>query len=112
MVHRLVFLYHHGWLPTELDHINGNRSDNRIENLRPVTREQNMGHRGRPRNNKSGFKGVHWVNRDQCWRAKCVRKFLGDFGSPEEAARAYDAYALKHYGEQFAVLNFPRQEAT
>ncbi|RYE96053.1 MAG: hypothetical protein EOO77_41705 [Oxalobacteraceae bacterium] len=92
----------------DVDHINGNRLDNTRVNLRAVTRQQNMMNMG-PRSNKaSRFKGVglHKVGR---WNARITvdgkNLHLGMFDHEEDAARAYDAAAIIHYG-QFARLNF------
>lgn len=56
--HRLVFFIHHGYMPKEIDHINGNRSDNRIENLREATHSQNICNIKKPKNNTIGCKNV------------------------------------------------------
>jgi hypothetical protein len=94
----------------EVDHDNGNRLDNRRENLRPATKSQNMSNRGPFLNNKSGFKGVCWHKRRQKWIAQIhvsgKRTHLGYFDDPIAAARAYDAAALELHGA-FARLNFP-----
>lgn len=95
------------------DHKNGNGLDNRRDNLRPATRSQNCGNR-RTVVNKSGFKGVSWASKDKKWRARIgvsgKALFLGTFATADEAAHAYDAAALKHFGE-FARLNFPPKAA-
>lgn len=89
---RLAWLYTHGdWPKNEIDHINGNPSDNRIENLREATRSENGANRAIHKNNKSGFKGV--TKKRNKWTA-CVainkKRFrLGSFDSPEEAHAAY-----------------------
>ena len=94
----------------EIDHINGNRLDNRRANLRPCTHKNNMANR---RTNKDrAYKGVINVKRlsGKPWRAYITEhgKFvsLGYFASPQEAARAYDAAARRIFGA-FAALNFP-----
>lgn len=56
--HRLIFLMHHGWLPPQIDHINGNPSDNRIENLRAATASTNGCNRTMRRDCGSGVKNV------------------------------------------------------
>jgi hypothetical protein len=99
--HRLAWLYVHGTRPKELDHINGDRTDNRISNLRPVTRSQNNVNSGLQRSNKSGFKGVSWDNARQKWAARIstgIRyAFLGYFDTKESASTAYqDAAAICH----------------
>lgn len=96
----------------EVDHINHNGLDNRRSNLRLCTQQQNSGNT-RPRsNNKSGFKGVSWNATAKKWMAVIQfngeHTYLGIFSDPKDAARAYDAAALKSYGE-FAWLNFPEE---
>jgi len=56
--HRLIFLYHHRYMPKYLDHINNDRHDNRIENLRAVSARQNQHNRSINKNSTSGVKGV------------------------------------------------------
>ena len=104
--HRLAWLYMFGRLPLFIDHINCDRGDNRLCNLRECERSQNQANRGKQANNTSGFKGVtrhqgKWMGRVNL-RGKAYR-FSG-FDKPEEAAAAYDAAALKIHGE-FARTN-------
>ena len=99
-VHHLVWFYHHGNFADELDHINRDRSDNRIENLRPCTHSQNLGN-SRARVHK--YKGVTFCKTTQKWRAQ-LNGHLGRFDTIEEAALAYNKAAKEHYGE-FAKLN-------
>lgn len=68
--HRLIFMLHHGYLPPEVDHINGDRQDNRIENLRAANRSENQCNRGALANNTSGYPGVSWHKKSKAW---CVR---------------------------------------
>lgn len=96
--HRLAWLYVHGKFPNgELDHINRNRSDNRIANLRLATRSENKQNRSMQRNNKSGYRGVHWNGRDRRWHAQIQldgkRHHLGSYQSSEDAYAAYCAAA-------------------
>lgn len=93
----------------DVDHINGNGLDNRKINLRVCTRSQNLQNKPR-RPGTSRFKGVYWNTRDLVWRAyisvnRSVTS-LGQFRDEVEAAKTYDAAALKHFGPQ-ARLNFP-----
>ena len=69
--HRLVWLWHYGYYPEhEIDHINRNRADNRIENLREATRTCNSRNSSIPCTNTSGVKGVYWNKWEQKWCAK------------------------------------------
>ena len=93
-----------------VDHRNGNGLDNQRANLRESTHAQNMANSRRRKDNTSGFKGVSQERRTGRWVAQIQRGghnfHLGTFGSPEDAARAYDAKAAELFGE-FARPNFP-----
>jgi hypothetical protein len=66
-VHKLIYMYHFGEMPQQLDHINQNTLDNRIENLRPATSSQNCANRSLFSNNTSGCRGVSWNKRNKKW---------------------------------------------
>ncbi len=66
--HRLVFLYHHGYMPACIDHVNGVRDDNRIENLRAATQQSNTYNARLRKDTTSGIKGVSWHKARQKWR--------------------------------------------
>lgn len=109
-MHRLIMNTPKGWCT---DHINGNKIDNRKSNLRICTTKQNARNRKPHYNNKSGYKGVSPSgNRGKPWRAKIYldgkTEYLGNFHTPEEAARVYDTRAKEEWGE-FAYLNFPHE---
>lgn len=71
LAHRLAWLYVYGyWTEHDLDHINRNKIDNRICNLRETSRACNMINTGHQKNNRSGVKGVHYYNQTKRWRAK------------------------------------------
>lgn len=107
-VHRLVFEMFHGYCPDYVDHIDGDRSNNRIENLRAATKVENGGNRKKESNTSSKYKGVSWIKAHQ----KCKSyiyiankpKHLGYFSDEEEAALAYNTEALQVFGE-FAKIN-------
>jgi len=105
---RMIYLWHQGYLPQCVDHINRIRTDNRIENLRSATRTQNRNNSGPNKNNRSGFKGVSPL-RSGRWVAVIRREgkqmHLGTFNSPKEAAQAYDK-ACKLFDKEFACPNF------
>lgn len=88
-VHRLIFMWHYGFMPEQVDHINGVRRDNHIENLRQATPSQNS--QNRKATSKSGFKGVHWHKQSSKWIASiCINKknvHLGSFVTKEDAAK-------------------------
>jgi hypothetical protein len=103
-VHRLVWLWVYGEWPTgEIDHINGIRNDNRITNLRSVTRNvNNQNLKKAQRNNRSsGLLGAY--KKKNRWQAQImingVGTTLGTFDTPEEAHAAYlQAKRLHHPG--------------
>jgi hypothetical protein len=101
--HRLVWLYATGAFPAlNIDHRDGNRSNNRLSNLREATTSQNNANARRNRTNKSGFKGVSWHKAAGRWRAQITMNgrvvHLGHFKKPEEAHAVYVTAATKHFG--------------
>jgi hypothetical protein len=65
--HRLIFLMFYGYMPKEVDHIDGNPLNNNIENLRPATRSEQLCNTGLRKNSKSGVKGVSWDSSRNKW---------------------------------------------
>lgn len=91
--HQVVFALVHGrWPSGEVDHINGNRGDNRPENLRECLDGENHRNKAKGRRNASGVLGVYWHKGAGKWaasiRSKGVREHLGLFASLEDAAAA------------------------
>lgn len=66
-LHRLIFLYCNGYLPKIIDHIDNDRSNNKVENLREVTQQQNCLNRVTHKNNKSGTKNVRFEKSTNKW---------------------------------------------
>ena len=96
-LHRIIFLYHHGYFPeTQVDHIDRNPLNNRIENLREVSQTCNSRNSGNPCTNTSGVKGVSWHNRISKWGVQIVvaerQRHLGYFPDFTEAV----AHRLAH----------------
>jgi hypothetical protein len=98
------------WPPNDVDHKNRIRWDNRFDNLRLCTKQQNAGNTSISVRNQSRYKGVSRTSGGK-WRASLKRDEktvnLGDFYSNLAAALAYDKAAFQHFGE-FANLNFPK----
>jgi hypothetical protein len=101
--HRLIFKMFHGYVPPIIDHIDGNPSNNKIENLREASHAQNMRNSQRPKNNTSGFKGVYFDKRNSNWVAQCVldgkKTHLGSFKDIHDAARAVTKFREENHKE-------------
>lgn len=102
LVHRVIWLLVYGeWPNGEIDHINGNRMDNRIKNLRVVNKSKNMHNRGMNRNNSSGYPGVSFHKASNKYQAQITVDskviHLGFFDSKEEAFLAYQLAKIKYH---------------
>jgi hypothetical protein len=104
--HRLAYKMYHGSDPVDMiDHIDCDKTNNRIANLRDATNTQNKRNTGLSKNNTSGIKGVgvNPCSRKNPWRAqieinnKCIN--LGSYKTKEEAALAYEKAAKEYFGE-------------
>lgn len=95
--HHIVWLMFRGAIPVgmEIDHINGNRSDNRIENLRLVTKAENARNRRLPVNNSSGEIGVQRRTHGT-YQVRVAGRHVGTFKTLEEAASARRRVAAAH----------------
>jgi hypothetical protein len=100
--HRLIFLMHHGYLPIEVDHKDGNKQNNRIENLRAATSSQNSFNKPKKSTNTSGVKGVNWDKGSSQWIARCEvdkkRYFLGRFDDIKEAEKVIVQFRNQYHG--------------
>lgn len=103
--HRLIWLYHYGEWPKEhIDHINGIKDDNRIENLRECTVQQNQFNK-KSWGKTSSHKGVSWGKQNKKWKAQYTHKsklyHVGYYTTEEEAAEAYRK-ATEHLHKDYA----------
>jgi hypothetical protein len=111
--HRIIWAMQTGeWPKAEIDHINGDRADNRWANLREATSSKNKTNRGSLKTSTSQYLGVCWDKGPMKWIA-CIKKdgknkFLGRYTCEIEAAKAYDRAARTVHGE-FARPNFPTE---
>ena len=96
----------------EIDHINGDTLDNRPENLREATRSENEMNKLPGKRNSSGIKGVSWEKRRSKWRAQITvngeYKYLGSFGTRDEAESAYIAASIEMHGG-FSIYHQKRE---
>ena len=104
--HRLAYYMYHNVDPSEkqIDHINGNRLDNRIKNLRLVTNQQNQFNRtSLNKSNTSGRTGVYWHKRQKKWQASIKTNskmtFLGYYTKKEDAIQARIEAEKKYFGK-------------
>jgi hypothetical protein len=100
--HRVAWaIYSGAWPESDIDHINGKRSDNRIANLRTATRQENGKNCAIGIKNTSGTIGVSWSSRDLVWTAQVNKngkqKHIGSFKNKDEAIQAR-AKANLEYG--------------
>lgn len=108
--HRLIWWLVHGSLPDRfIDHINGDKTDNRLANLRLATNAENTRNVGMRSHNKSGFKGVSWDKANRRWVAHATLNgrgyTLGRHSTREAAAQAYRNFAKQHHGEFYREQN-------
>lgn len=101
-LHRLAFLYMKGYIPDEVDHRDNNPTNNKWNNLREATKNENAHNCPVRKDNSSGYKGVTWDKKVKKWRARIAlngeRINLGYFDSKEEAHLAYKDAAVKMHG--------------
>ena len=106
--HQVAWFYVHRVWVKKLDHRNEVKSDNRIKNLRPATKAQNMQNITNQKSNRSGVRGVHWDKANGVWRVQVwvdnVCHSIGRFATLEEAKAARNEAAERLHGE-FANTN-------
>ena len=108
--HRLAWLYVHGrWPAEQIDHIDQNTSNNRLNNLREATASQNKANKSPRRNNLLGVRGVSREKGGRKFRAAITkdghRLYLGAFGTVKAASAAYQKAANKLFGEFASTIN-------
>lgn len=107
--HRLAWVFVYGYEPNfYIDHIDCNKLNNLISNLREANYFENAQNVGITKNNKSGYKGVSYFKRDNNWTAQCkylgVTYYLGRYKTAIEAKKVYDNFVLKH-NKDFANIS-------
>ncbi len=107
LLHRLAWFWVYGVWPIEVDHRDRVKTNNRIENLRVATRQQNLRNNDVQANNTSGVTGVSWHKKRKKWRATItVDSKLLDLGMFDALMLAQEARAqaeIKHFGDFRAV---------
>lgn len=101
--HRIAFYMYYGYLPNIIDHIDGVRTNNKIENLREATNAQNIMNSRIPKNNKSGYKGVCWKKDRKKWYATIIKDnkqfYLGSFLDIKAAVNKVQEARIALHGE-------------
>lgn len=105
-IHRLVYWLNTGEWPEEIDHLDGDKANNHISNLRPATRKQNSQNKNKQSNNTSGYVGVTFLTGKYRAQIKIDGKYYASYGyeTAEAAAVARDILTKLFYGE-FANFN-------
>lgn len=112
--HRIIFAIVYGEIPVgEVDHINGDRMDNRIENLRDVSSSENMHNSKKRKDNSSGFPGVTWYALCQKWRAQIMADkrqiHIGDFDDFEDAVQARKKAKIKYHPTSPEAIQYVKE---
>lgn len=108
----IMILEGHDIIGKEIDHINRNKLDNRVNNLRIATRHEQIRNRGKQNGTSSQYIGVYWHKKAKKWVASIrneysKRKHIGSYNNEEDAARAYDRELRKlSIREDIKVYNF------
>lgn len=96
-------IYYGSYPDKEIDHIDGNKANNAISNLRESSRSENQINIPIRKSNTSGYKGVSWKGRNGKWQSQIqingTTKYLGLFSDKEDAYHAYCTASRLHHGE-------------
>ena len=102
-IHQIVFLLHHGYIPKLIDHIDGNKENNDILNLREATKSQNACNSKMRLDNTTGHKGVVWHKKAKKWLVRVshnkITENIGLFDDFEFACFVSDEARKKYHGE-------------
>jgi len=104
-IHKVIFCMHHGFMPPIVDHINGDKSDHKIENLRAATHQSNNWNRVTQSNNKLGKKNISWHPQNKKYwvqLAKNGKKIVSVFVEDLELAELIAIEARNKYHGEFA----------
>jgi hypothetical protein len=101
--HRVIFMWHHGYLPEIIDHIDGNPANNKIENLRPTNQSWNAIYSKKRSNNTSGYKNISWHSQSKKWWVRVYingkRKSLGLHKDLQNAVKVAKEARIANHGE-------------
>ena len=101
--HQIIFLMFNGYIPEQVDHINRDRLDNRIENLRAATNSQNQHNKSIAKNNTSGIQGVTWNKNAKKWYVQLMFKkkqmYFGAYKDLELAELVISEVRKKYHGD-------------
>lgn len=93
--HRLIFLYHNGYLPELIDHIDGNKLNNRIKNLREASKQENSHNQKVRLTNSSGVKGVSWHKVSKKWKVALCKDYKSYYFGTYEDRELADLVAVE-----------------